>query len=75
VSEVIEVETLSGLTGYGYTGRKTPALRIKYLFMKDGSLAVITALSTDESAGLEDKVKAILASLRFKDVAEEGDGD
>ena len=74
LGDVTPVETRSGLTGYGYSVVRGTALRVKYFFMKDGNLAVVTAISTEATAGLEGKVVAMLESLRFKDVTDEGAG-
>jgi hypothetical protein len=71
IGEIAPFETTSGLFGYRYDVRKGRALRSKYFFMHGANLAIISATSTEAEHGLLEKADEIVATLRFKDVADE----
>ncbi len=71
IGEIESWKTASGLSGYRYSTQKGAALRIKYFFVRDDNLAIVSAISTDASSGLTAKVESIVSSLRFKDVPQE----
>ncbi len=71
IDEIESWETASGLSGYRYSTRKGPALRIKYFFVRDTDLAIVSAVSDEASSGLTAKADGIVSSLRFKDVFQE----
>ena len=71
VSDMVSVETASGLKGYAYHLANQTLHRARYFFVKGDNLAVVTFDLPAGSADPRGNADALVATLRHKDVVSE----